>query len=86
MPAANNLDPFVDLINLENKNDDSIYDGSVEKAASTLNPNKDDDRRLFQVRSTSFMWDSSIPYSEQPNRLVNHGPTPLLFPDHFLQV
>ena len=80
-------DPFVELINLESKEvDEFSYDGSVEKAASTLNPNKDDNRRLFQVRSTNLTWDSSIPYEEQPNRLQENGPIPLIFPDHFLEV
>ena len=33
----------------EDKNDDKI-----DNSASVKNPNKDDPRRLFQVRSTSF--------------------------------
>ena len=52
--------------------------------AATINPNKDDDRRLFQECRTTFSWDSKLPYSQQPNPIDQ--PTPLLFPDHFLQV
>ena len=52
-------------------------------AASTLNPNKDDERRLFQVRNVKFTQDPTKPYDEQPKRLITEGPTPLLQPDHW---
>ena len=33
-----------------------------------------------------FEWDSNIPNSEQPNRLEQEGPIPLLYPDYFSEI
>ena len=76
---------FLGIVNLEEADhcsDDDVH----ENAASIVNPNKDDTRRLFQVYKPEFSWNPAIPYSEQPNRLEEGGPKPLQFPDHFFEV
>ena len=78
------LDPFTDFINLENFDIDD--EENEEKAVSTMNPNEKDDRRLFQVHTADLSWNPQIPYDQQPNRLEQNGPIPLLFPDHFLEM
>ena len=58
----------------------------VDSAASTVNPNYRDDRKLFQRRRTDFSWDHDMPYDQQPNMLQEYGPVPLEFPGHFYEV
>ena len=59
---------------------------NIDASASIKNPNKDDPRRLFQVRSRPFHWNPETLYKDLPNRLALEGPTELLFPDHFYEV
>ena len=77
--------PFSGMLHIDDM-DESSDDIVNEAAASIKNPNKDDPRRLFQIYKMDFEWDSNIPYSEQPNRLEEEGPTELKFPEHFLEV
>ena len=63
------------MVNIDEP-DEFPDDPENEGAASIENPNKDDNRRLFQVYRIQFDWDSSIPYSLQPNRLVQEGTIP----------
>ena len=68
-----NVEPFVDAIligNGEEKEDNFMED---EKAASILNPNIADNRRLFQNRIFHVDWDTSIPTVDQPDLLEAHG-------------
>ena len=76
--------PFTQLIDLEDLDIDESH--PLDKSAPIVNPNKDDNRRLFQVRNVDFSWDPSFSYELQPNRIGREGPTPLLFPDHFYEV
>ena len=76
--------PFANFLNLADVGSDT--DECDEKGVSTLNPNQNDDRRLFQVYTTDLSWNPRIPYDLQPNRLEHNGPIPLMYPDHFLQV
>ena len=78
-------EPFLGVVSLPDT--EVIYkkDGSCESAAIVSNPNKEDDRKLFQARITEFEWDVSLPYEMQPNRLREECPSELLFPDHFYQ-
>ena len=78
-------EPFLGMLNIEEADNDSDNDVH-ENAASVLNPNKNDPRRLFQEFKPEFTWDPDVPYSEQPNRLEQGGPRPLDFPGHFLEV
>ena len=64
------VEPFTGLIDLEE------IDEPADESASILNPNKDDNRRLFQVKNVDFSWDPSIPYEQQTNRIEREGPTP----------
>ena len=77
--------PFVDLIGVSDEKDEHL-DEKADPAASTINPNYKDDRRLFQRRRTNFTWNPDIPYEEQPNMLEKYGPVPLDFPGHFYEV
>ena len=82
---AGDPEPFLGMLYIDDT--DEASDDTVNEAdASIKNTNKDDTRRLFQIYRMQFEWDSNIPYSEQPNRLEQEGPIPLLFPDHFLGV
>ena len=45
--------PFVDLIRVVDENDEKLEE-KVDSAASTINPNYKDDRKLFQRRRTAF--------------------------------
>ena len=77
------------IVGLDDLAEDMNIEGEEDKAdnsASVQNPNKDDDRRLFQVYNSKFMQDPDIEYRDLPNRLQEHGPIPLLFPDHFWEV
>ena len=79
------VDPLDSILRLDNDNGsnaESVLENPF--GAATINPNKDNDRRLFQECRTKFSWDSKLPYGQQPNPIDR--PTPLLFPDHFLQV
>ena len=78
---------FRGIKNIENK-DCSEDEVSVAAADCTKNPNREDNRRLYQIRNIYlfFFWDPSIKYENQPNRLAEYGPTELVFPDHFLEV
>lgn len=80
-----NPEQFLGMVNIDEP-EEFPDDPENEGAASIENPNKDDNRRLFQVYKIQFDWDTSIPYSLQPNRLEQEGPIPLKFPDHFLEV
>ena len=77
--------PFLGVVNIEDK--EEIYDDDAvdESGAAVDNPNKNDTRRLFQERVTEYNWNVLLPYEDQPNRLEQDGPTPLLYPDHFYQ-
>ena len=74
--------PFVDLLEHDN-----IYidenDDNVDPAASIMNPNINDDRRLFQEhRVPELGWDCNIPVEQQPNLLDLYGPEHMQWPDH----
>ena len=71
------------LEEVEEVNDDLAV---LDHSACILNPNTNDDRRLFQVFKPQFTWDPSIQYEDQPNRLETEGPTTLIYPDHFYEV
>ena len=77
--------PFVDLIGVEYENDEKLVE-RVDSAASIINPNYSDDRKLFHRRRTDFSWDPVLPYDQQPNMLQKYGPVPLEFPGHFYEV
>ena len=77
---------FIGHVDHEDKEELSGDEAGWENAATTCNPNKDDDRRLLQVRAGKFSQDPSIPIDEQPNNLGSSGPTELLYPDHFYEV
>ena len=84
--------PFVDLLEHENMHtdvkDDNVdpadeKDDKVDPAASIINPNINDSRRLFQEhRVPEIGWDCNIPLEQQPNLLDLYGPKPLQLPDH----
>ena len=59
---------------------------NIDPSASIENPNKNDPRRLFQVRSRPFHWNPETLYKDLPNRLALEGPTELMFPEHFYEV
>ena len=74
--------PFVDLLEHENMHTDE-KDDNVDPAASIINPNINDSRRLFQEhRVPDLGWDCNIPLKQQPNLLDLYGPEPLQWPDH----
>ena len=75
---------FDGLIRVDAEGDSDVE--VIDTSASVKNPNTDDPRRLFQVRSRSFHWDPETLYKDLPNRLESEGPTELLFPDHFYEV
>ena len=84
--------PFVELIGVTDENlvekvdsDENLVE-KVDSAASIINPNSKDDRKLFHRRRTDFSWDPNLPYEQQPNMLEKYGPVPLEFPDHFYEV
>ena len=69
--------PFLGVVNIEDT--EEIYeDAEGESGAAVSNPNKNDTRRLFQERITEYNWNVHLPYKEQPKRLEQDGPTPLL--------
>ena len=77
--------PFTDLIDiLEVENQEE--DAKADSADATINPNYNDNRRLFQRRLADFSWNQELPYDKEPNMFYQHGPVPLLFPDHFYEV
>lgn len=59
------------FMGIENVDDlsDSKEDAAAPDSSCIKNPNRDDNRRLFQVRDVDLQWDPSIPYDQQPNRL-----------------
>ena len=65
--------PFVDLIGDVDENDKKL-EQKVDSAASTINPNYREDRKLFQRQRADFFWDSDLPYDKQPNMLQKYGP------------
>ena len=71
------------LEEVEKVNDDLAV---LDPSACILHPNRNDDRRLFQVFNPLYTWDPSNPYEDQPNRLEAEGPTILMYPDHFCEV
>ena len=75
---------FDGLVQVDIEGDDAK--NNIDASASIKNPNKDDPRRLFQVRSRPFHWNPETLYNDLPNRLALAGPTELLFPDHFYEV
>ena len=77
--------PFVELIDiLEVENQEE--DAKADSADATINPNYNDNRRLFQRRLADFSWNPDLPYDKQLNMLSQHGPVALEFPDHFYEV
>ena len=48
------------LDNDNGSNAESVWENPF--GAATINPNKDDDRCLFQECRTTFSWDSKLPY------------------------
>ena len=62
------FDEFEGLENIDDAHYSGDEDDSLAKNTCVKNPNRDDDRKLFQVRDVSFLWNTSIPYFEQPNR------------------
>ena len=82
------MGPMVDSFTGIHDVEDIEFTNLEEKlceAASVQNPNKDDNRRLFQERKAQFFWDSNVPYEEQPKRLELDGPVPLDWPGHWYQ-
>ena len=77
--------PFFELVDIFEVEDLRV-DSKADPAVATINPNYNDNRRLFQNRLCEFSWDPEIPYEKQPNMLAQHGPEPLQFPDHFYEV
>ena len=57
-----NPEQFLGMLNIDEP-EEFADDPENEGAASIENPNKDDNRRLFQVYKIQFDWDTSIPYS-----------------------
>ena len=82
---SDEVHPFLDLVNIFDVEDPGV-DAKADPAAATINPNYNDNRRLFQKRLSEFSWNPEIPYEKQPNVLAQHGPQPLQFPDHFYEV
>ena len=79
-------DLFLGIQNLEEVEEVNDDLAVLDPSAWILNPNKNDDRRLFQIFKPDFSWDPSISYQDQPNRLEADGPTSLIYPDHFYEV
>ena len=79
-------DDFLRMLHLSEADLPGDEDWKIDNSASIKNPNKNDPRRLFQIYQPHFFWDPNIDYDDQPNRLNESGPMPLLFPDHFLEV
>ena len=78
--------PFVGLLDREDIDSDENEE-KPDPAASIINPNVNDDRRLFQEhRVYGKDWDCNIPLDQQPNLLELYGPEPLKWPDHWYQV
>ena len=69
--------PFTSIVDIEDR-DFKAEQNCEDNAASTTNPRKNSDKRLFQERITDFSWDPCVDYNEQPNRLEVDGPTDLL--------
>ena len=82
-----NLDPFSGIVDLEDYGMDDLEDHIADEVfgASTLNPNKDDNRRLFQVRNTRFFWDPDPTVHHEEQRNPISLPTKFPFPDDFYQ-
>ena len=57
----------------------------IDNSAGIKNPNRGDQRRLFQAYEPDFTLNPSTPYERLPNRLEENGPTPLTFSDHFYE-
>ena len=68
---------FTSLVDIEDRDFESDQN-CEDNAASTINPRKKSDKRLFQERITDFSWNPCVDYNEQPNRLRVDGPTYLL--------
>ena len=73
---------LIDILEVENQEEDA----KADSADATINPNYNDNRRLFQRRLADFSWNPELPYDKQPNMLSQHGPVPLEFPGHFYEV
>ena len=58
--------PFVGLLNIEEDELDHVAE-EYDSAASILNPNVNDDRRLFQEKNQITDCDCAIPVNQQPN-------------------
>ena len=85
MEADLSVDPLKGIVGIDDYGANNYEDTMNEVfGASTVNPNKNDDRRLFQECKHSFSWDPKVDYGDQPNPIAK--PTELVFPDHFLQV
>ena len=82
LPRAQVLEQFVGVGELDEVTESEGHDED-DNAASIVNPNKNDDRRLFQIYDPEFEWDPHVRYEEQLNRLSENGPKPLVYPDHF---
>ena len=77
--------PFADVIDILEVESPEV-DAKPDPAEATINPNYNDNRRLFQRRMAEFSWNTELPYDKQPNMLSQYGPVPLEFPDHFYEV
>ena len=77
--------PFADVIDILEVESPEV-DAKPDPAEANINPNSNDNRRLFQRRMAEFSWNTELPYDKQPNMLSQYGPVPLEFPDHFYEV
>ena len=75
---ADAIEPFLGIINIEDNVDVSEIVLTKNNAASILNPNSNDNRRLFQVKRFGMKWDCSVDIKEQPDLLELYGPKDLL--------
>ena len=80
------------LMSIENQDQVMDHQAENEPSAQVKNPNKDDDRRLFQVKPTIGDWNPKdqnnvkVTMEDLPQLLEIWKPVPLEWPDHFYQV
>ena len=79
------LQPFASMIVADEPEEHDQTGCKEDSAAASINPNADDNRRLYQKRVINFAWDPTKEISSQPNRLMDEGPVNLQFPEHFYE-
>ena len=55
--------PFADVIDILEVENQEV-DAKPDPAEATINPNYNDNRRLFQRRMAEFSWNTELPYDK----------------------